>query len=85
MWHVFKFFFVWFWLGLTVALLVFYFAHLPDPPHPGAVHAAAYNWNAVYRVSLLAWGGAFFTSIPAYFIARPKSQRNCESTDPHPN
>jgi hypothetical protein len=73
MWHTFKFFFVWFWLGLIVFVVGLY---LLGVAHPGVVdtvgkvkHSGPPAPDSVLVVVL-----PLLMSIPAYFIARPKRE-----------
>jgi len=78
MWNIFKFFFVWFWLGLATWVVCVEVdpptvrervqangRHVVKPKDPG---------GAIYGLGL-----GFLMFIPAYFIARPKRERLPES------
>ena len=71
MWNIFKFFFVWFWLGVGTWVLCVEL----DPPvksrvelvHRKRVATPEYPGGALYGLGL-----GFLMCVPAYFVARPK-------------
>ncbi len=78
MWNIFKFFFVWFWLGVATWVIC---VEVDPPSHPHfelvrgkRVAAPQYPGGAVYGLGL-----GFLMCIPSYFIARPKGERSGES------
>lgn len=71
MWNTFKFFFAWFWLGVTSVVAWMVLAVWSAP----TVVTGSHGGPPVSGVGLGAMVGfvfAFFMCIPAYFIARPK-------------
>lgn len=73
MWNVFKFFFVWFWLGVAAFTVVVLIAPKPEP-RVALVHGKRV---AIPQPSGFGVVGLFFgfsMSIPAFFIARPKRE-----------
>jgi hypothetical protein len=71
MWNIFKFFFVWFWLGVSVFLLG---AFLVGLAHPGFASGAAnpLPHSAPDPTALLVPLASFLMCVPAYFLSRPK-------------
>jgi len=71
MWNVFKFFFLWFWLGVGSVVAWMVLAALTAP----AVVTGSHGGAPVSGQTLGTIAGlicAFFMCIPAYFLARPK-------------
>jgi hypothetical protein len=71
MWSVFKFFFIWFWLGVASVVGWWFLALLTAPP----VVTGSHGDPSVSGGALGMFVGfvlAFFMCIPAYFLARPK-------------
>lgn len=73
MWHVFKFFFIWFWLGFATFLLG---AFLVGSAHPLPARGIARQRALAHTDSRVLWIpiASFFMSVPAYFLARPKEE-----------
>jgi hypothetical protein len=78
MWNVFKFFFVWFWLGVATFLVVPMIAPKTEARvemvRGRRVTVSPEQGNAVVAFAL-----GFLMCIPAYFIARPKRQTQGDS------
>lgn len=73
MWSIFKFFFLWFWLGVAaffVGSFIFGVQH-PIPAHGVARQRALGHPDHMVLLVPLA---SFLMCIPSYFLARPKSQ-----------
>jgi hypothetical protein len=78
MWNVFKFFFVWFWLGLATFLIVPAIAP-KTPPRVEMVRGRQITVTSEQGNAMAGFVLGFLTCIPAYFIARPKRAHSGDS------
>jgi hypothetical protein len=71
MWNVFKFFFVWFWLGLATFIVVPLIAPRAEP-RVEVVRGKRVTIPENNGAAVVGFFLGFTMCIPAYFIARPK-------------
>jgi hypothetical protein len=73
MWNVFKFFFVWFWLGFAAFAVVVLIAPKPEP-RIEVVHGKRVAMPPEHVAGVAGLFLGFVMCVPAYFIARPKER-----------
>jgi hypothetical protein len=72
MWNIFKFFFVWFWLGLASFVVVVLIAPKPEP-RIELVRGKQVSIPQSSGAGVVGLFLGFTMCIPSYFIARPKN------------
>jgi hypothetical protein len=77
-WNIFKFFFVWFWLGLAAFVGVVLIAPKPEP-RIAVVHKKQVAVPQSSGAGVVGLFLGFTMCIPSYFIARPKRVLSGES------